>query len=124
MRYMIYVKKGIYEEKVEVTKKKINLIIVGDGMYSTIITGSLNVVDGSTTFRSATLAAIGKGFILLTDLAGWAEWNRDFALETLYYSEYMNNRLGASTSKHVKWPGYHIITDPAEAMTFNVGELI
>ncbi|KAF3619237.1 hypothetical protein FXO38_33014 [Capsicum annuum] len=64
MRYMIYVKKGIYEEKVEVTKKKINLIIVGDGMYSTIITGSLNVVDGSTTFRSATLAAIGKGFIL------------------------------------------------------------
>ncbi|PHT86782.1 hypothetical protein T459_08888 [Capsicum annuum] len=60
----------------------------------------------------------------LTDLAGWAEWNRDFALETLYYSEYMNNGPGASTSKHVKWPGYHIITDPAEAMTFNVGELI
>ncbi|MCD7463898.1 hypothetical protein HAX54_051675 [Datura stramonium] len=54
-RYVIYVKNGIYKENVEVTKKKMNLMIVGDGMNSTIITGSLNVVDGSTTFRSATL---------------------------------------------------------------------
>ncbi|KAF3644648.1 hypothetical protein FXO38_00704 [Capsicum annuum] len=64
IRYMIYVKKGIYEENVEVTKKKINLMIVGDGIYSTIIIGSLNIVDGSTTFHSATLATIGQGFIL------------------------------------------------------------
>jgi len=54
-RYVIYVKMGIYKENVEVTKKKMNLMIVGDGMNATIITGSLNVVDGSTTFRSATL---------------------------------------------------------------------
>lgn len=62
---MIYVKKGIYEENVEVTMKKMNLIIVGDGMYySSKITGGLHIVDGSTTFRFTTLAAIGQGFIL------------------------------------------------------------
>ncbi|XP_060187559.1 pectinesterase 2.1-like [Lycium barbarum] len=267
-RYVIYVKKGIYKENVEVTKKKMNLMIVGDGMNSTIITGSLNVVDGSTTFRSATLAAVGQGFILqdiciqntagpekhqavalrvgadmsvinrcridayqdtlyahslrqfyrnsyvtgtvdfifgnaavvlqkcqlvprkpdknqknmvtaqgrtdpnqatgtsiqfcdiiaspdlepvesefktylgrpwkeysrtvvmqsylgnLIDPAGWAEWNGDFALKTLYYGEYMNNGPGAGTSKRVNWPSYHVITDPAEAMPFTVAELI
>ncbi|KAK4355276.1 hypothetical protein RND71_024247 [Anisodus tanguticus] len=267
-RYVIYVKKGTYKENVEVTKKKMNLMIVGDGMNSTIITGSLNVVDGSTTFRSATLAAVGQGFILqdiciqntagpekhqavalrvgadmsvinrcridayqdtlyahslrqfyrdsyvtgtvdfifgnaavvfqkcqlvarkpdknqknmvtaqgrtdpnqatgtsiqfcdiiaspdlapvtsefktylgrpwkeysrtvvmqsylgdLIDPAGWAEWSGDFALKTLYYGEYMNNGPGAGTSKRVKWPGYHVITDPAVAMLFTVAELI
>lgn len=43
---------------VRVGKKKTNVMIVGDGMDSTIITGSLNVVDGSTTFNSATLGKI------------------------------------------------------------------
>ncbi|TYK13062.1 pectinesterase [Cucumis melo var. makuwa] len=62
-RIVIYVKKGTYKENVEVGKKKKNVMIVGDGMDSTIITGSLNVVDGSTTFKSATVAAVGDGFI-------------------------------------------------------------
>lgn len=267
-RYVIYVKKGVYKENVEVTKKKWNLTIVGDGMNSTIITGSLNVVDGSTTFRSATLAAVGEGVILqdlciqntagpekhqavalrvgadksvinrcridayqdtlyahsqrqfyrdsyvtgtvdfifgnaavvlqncqlvprkpsknqknmvtaqgrtdpnqatgtsiqfchivaspdlepvvdefktylgrpwknysrtvvmesylggLIDPAGWAEWDGDFALDTLYYGEYLNRGPGAGTSERVKWPGYHIIIDPDEARPFTVAELI
>lgn len=54
-RFVIYVKKGIYKEKVEIGKNKKNVMIMGDGMDSTIITGSLNVVDGSTTFNSATV---------------------------------------------------------------------
>ncbi|KAL0012408.1 hypothetical protein SO802_007516 [Lithocarpus litseifolius] len=62
-RYVIYVKKGKYKENVEVGKSKKNLMIVGDGMNSTIITGSLNFVDGTTTFNSATVAAVGDGFI-------------------------------------------------------------
>ncbi|MBA0598266.1 pectinesterase [Gossypium raimondii] len=62
-RYIIYVKKGTYKENVEIGKNKKNLMIVGDGMKSTIITGSLNVIDGSTTFRSATVAAVGDGFM-------------------------------------------------------------
>ncbi|CAM0883278.1 unnamed protein product [Alopecurus aequalis] len=63
-RYVIYVKKGVYKENVEVGKKKRELMIVGDGMNATVITGSRNVVDGSTTFNSATLAVTGDGFIL------------------------------------------------------------
>ncbi|KAJ6417340.1 hypothetical protein OIU84_003119 [Salix udensis] len=63
-RYVIHVKSGIYTENVEVGKNKKNVMIVGDGMDFTILTGSLNVVDGSTTFRSATLAVAGDGFIL------------------------------------------------------------
>ncbi|KAL5578936.1 hypothetical protein UlMin_011378 [Ulmus minor] len=62
-RYVIYVKKGVYKEKVEVGKDLKNIMLTGDGMDSTIITGSLNVVDGSTTFNSATVAAVGDGFI-------------------------------------------------------------
>lgn len=57
-RYVIYVKKGVYEENVEVGKKKKNVMIVGDGKKTTVITGSLNVADGSTTFKSATLGKI------------------------------------------------------------------
>ncbi|KAK7250931.1 hypothetical protein RIF29_33720 [Crotalaria pallida] len=54
-RYTIYVKKGTYQEHVEIGKKKKNVMLVGDGMDATVITGSLNVVDGSTTFNSATV---------------------------------------------------------------------
>ena len=54
-RYVIYVKKGKYKENVEIGKKKKNVMIVGDGMNSTIITGSLNFIDGTTTFKSATV---------------------------------------------------------------------
>lgn len=57
-RYVIYVKRGVYKEQVAIGKKKKNVMLVGDGMDSTIITGSLNVVDGSTTFNSATVGNI------------------------------------------------------------------
>ncbi|KAJ6724318.1 PECTINESTERASE [Salix viminalis] len=231
-QYVIHVKSGIYKENVEVGKNKKNVTIVGDGMDFTILTGSLNVVDGSTTFRSATLAVAGDGFILQDiwiqntagpekhqavalrvsadqsvinrcridayqdtlythnyrqfyrdcsiigtvdfifgngavviqscqiisrkpmakpeehghstrpwkeysrtvvmqsdigghiDPTGWAEWNKDFALRTLYYGEYANRGPGAGVSKRVNWPGYHVITDPNEAKKFTVAELI
>lgn len=65
-RFVIYVKEGVYDEIVEVPKKKKNVMIVGDGMDLTIITGNLNVVDDPDigTFRTPTLAAVGDGFIL------------------------------------------------------------
>ncbi|KAK1303778.1 Pectinesterase 2.2 [Acorus calamus] len=62
-RYVIYVKKGVYKETVRLGKTKKNIMITGDGMDATIITGSLNFIDGTTTFESATLAAAGDGFI-------------------------------------------------------------
>nr|XP_018912621.1 PREDICTED: pectinesterase-like isoform X3 [Bemisia tabaci] len=62
-RYTIYIKAGVYVENPWVPKEKINLMLVGDGIGRTILKGSKNVVDGSTTFTSATLAVIGNGFI-------------------------------------------------------------
>jgi pectinesterase len=267
-RYVIYVKKGTYKQNVQIGSSKKNVMLVGDGMDYTIITGNLNVKDGSTTFKSATVAAVGDGFIaqdiwfqntagpkkhqavalrvgadtsvinrcridayqdtlythsnrqfyrdsyitgtvdfifgnaavvfqnckivarkpmsnqanMVTaqgrtdpneptgtsiqrcnvtassdlkpvkgtiksylgrpwkeysrtvymqsyigshiDPTGWSIWSGDFALKTLYYGEYMNNGPGAGTGKRVKWPGYRVITNPAEARKFTVAELI
>ncbi|KAF5446405.1 hypothetical protein F2P56_032036 [Juglans regia] len=62
-RFVIYVKSGVYYEKVQVDKKKWNVVMVGDGMTATIVSGNLNFVDGTPTFSTATFAVFGKGFI-------------------------------------------------------------
>lgn len=58
------------------------------------------------------------------DPTGWSVWSGDFGLKTLYYGEYRNNGPGAGTRKRVKWAGYRVITNPAEARKFTVAELI
>ncbi|XP_043695094.1 pectinesterase-like [Telopea speciosissima] len=60
-RFVIYVKGGTYNENVQITES--NIMSIGDGIGATIVTGSKNVIDGSTTFSSATVAAVGGGFI-------------------------------------------------------------
>ncbi|CAH9090541.1 unnamed protein product [Cuscuta epithymum] len=62
-RYVIRIKAGVYRESVDVGKKKTNIMFIGDGRKKTIITGNKNVKDGSTTFQSATVAAVGQGFL-------------------------------------------------------------
>ncbi|XP_009606552.1 pectinesterase/pectinesterase inhibitor U1 [Nicotiana tomentosiformis] len=62
-RYVIRIKAGVYRENVDVPKKKTNIMFMGDGRSNTIITGSRNVKDGSTTFNSATVAAVGEKFL-------------------------------------------------------------
>ncbi|KAI4356757.1 hypothetical protein L6164_000750 [Bauhinia variegata] len=262
-RYVIYVKAGVYNEQVEV--KGNNIMLVGDGIGRTIITGSKSVGGGSTTFRSATVAAVGDRFIARditfrntagptnhqavafrsgSDLsvfyrcsfegyqdtlyvhserqfyrecniygtvdfifgnaaavlqncniyarnppqrtitytaqgrtdpnqntgivihnsritgasdfnpsgvkvylgrpwkeysrtvimktyidgflnpAGWMEWSGNFALNTLYYGEYLNTGPGSSTANRVKWKGYHVITSATEASRFTVGSFL
>jgi len=267
-RYVIYVKAGIYNENVDISKTMTNLMFVGDGMDRTVVTGNKNVQDGSTTFQSATFAVSGNGFIArdmtfentagaqkhqavalrvgadlsvvyrcsikgyqdtlyvyslrqfyrevdiygtvdfifgnaavviqnsnilarrpmsqqkntitaqgrtdpnqntgisihncrvsaasdlqavkgsvktylgrpwkqysrtvfmqsalddLIDPAGWLEWDGNFALQTLYYGEYMNTGVGAATSNRVSWPGFHVITSATEAARFTVGQFI
>ncbi|KAG4176821.1 hypothetical protein ERO13_A11G269700v2 [Gossypium hirsutum] len=61
--FLIYVVAGVYEEYVSIPKKKQNVMMIGDGINKTIITGNRNFVDGSTTFNSATFAVVGKGFV-------------------------------------------------------------
>ncbi|KAA8541573.1 hypothetical protein F0562_022725 [Nyssa sinensis] len=62
-RYVIRIKAGVYRENVDVPKKKTNIMFMGDGRTNTIITASRNVVDGSTTFNSATVAVVGERFL-------------------------------------------------------------
>ncbi|KAF7837601.1 putative pectinesterase/pectinesterase inhibitor 12 [Senna tora] len=62
-RIVIYVKAGVYEENVEIPSYKTNLILLGDGTDVTLITANRSVADGWTTFRSATLAVSGEGFL-------------------------------------------------------------
>ena len=54
-RVIIHVRAGIYNEKVEVGYKLKNLMLVGDGIDKTIITGARSVAGGSSTLGSATL---------------------------------------------------------------------
>ncbi|XP_057433772.1 pectinesterase/pectinesterase inhibitor PPE8B-like [Lotus japonicus] len=269
-RFVIYIKRGVYHENVEIKKKKWNLMMIGDGINATVISGNRSFVGGSTTFRSATFAVSGRGFIARditfqntagpenhqavalrsdSDLSvfyrcgifgyqdslyahtmrqfyreckisgtvdfifgdatavfqhcqilvkkglpdqkntitahgrkdpgeptgfsiqfsnisadsdlllsanhstthtylgrpwkqysrtilmqsyisdvlrpeGWLEWNGDFALDTLYYAEYMNHGPGAGLADRVKWPGYHVMNDSRQASNFTVTQFI
>ncbi|XP_071732610.1 probable pectinesterase/pectinesterase inhibitor 61 [Rutidosis leptorrhynchoides] len=58
------------------------------------------------------------------DPQGWLEWDGTFALDTLYYGEYMNNGPGAAIGRRVKWPGYRVITSTIEASRFTVAKFI
>lgn len=62
-RYVIRIKAGVYRENVDVPKGKTNIMFLGDGRSNTIITGSRSVKGGSTTFNSATVAAVGAQFL-------------------------------------------------------------
>lgn len=53
-RIVIYVKAGVYRENVVIKKSIKNVMVIGDGIDATIVTGNKNVKDGTTTFRSAT----------------------------------------------------------------------
>lgn len=57
-RFVIYVKEGTYEENVKLSKNKWNVMIYGDGMTRTVVTGSKNFVDGTPTFATATFGKI------------------------------------------------------------------
>lgn len=62
-RFVIYVKEGEYVETVRMDKSLWNVMMYGDGKAKTIISGSLNFIDGTPTFETATFAVAGRGFI-------------------------------------------------------------
>ncbi|ESW10595.1 hypothetical protein PHAVU_009G222600 [Phaseolus vulgaris] len=62
-RYVVYVKAGVYDETVTVTKKLANLTMYGDGGDKSIITGNKNFVDGVRTFQTASFVVLGDGFL-------------------------------------------------------------
>lgn len=53
-RFVIYVKEGVYVENVVVEATKSNVMIIGDGMDSTVVSGSLSTAEESSMFSTAT----------------------------------------------------------------------
>lgn len=52
-RFVIYVKAGVYDEYVIVTKKQLDVFMYGDGPEKTIVTGSKSHTGGTSTFQTA-----------------------------------------------------------------------
>lgn len=63
LRFVIYVKVGVYKENMLLDKSGWNVMMYGDGKACTIVTGDLNFIDGTPTFVMETFAIVGKGFI-------------------------------------------------------------
>ncbi|KAK4478998.1 hypothetical protein RD792_014507 [Penstemon davidsonii] len=55
-RHVKYVKKGVYKEYVEVSKKISNIIITGDEIDASIVFGNHIYVDGWITYRYGTFS--------------------------------------------------------------------
>ncbi|CAN1267147.1 Probable pectinesterase/pectinesterase inhibitor 59 [Linum perenne] len=63
-RFIIHVKKGVYDEIIEVLDGNHNVWLVGDGIGATVITGRRSVGSGAyTTFSSATAGIDGARFV-------------------------------------------------------------
>ncbi|XP_028806125.1 pectinesterase-like [Neltuma alba] len=62
-RFVIRVKKGVYNENIEVDKSNDNIMLIGDGLRDTVITSSKSTSDGLTTYSTATAGIDGLHFI-------------------------------------------------------------
>uniref|UniRef100_M1DRW2 Pectinesterase n=1 Tax=Solanum tuberosum TaxID=4113 RepID=M1DRW2_SOLTU len=56
--FFIKIKKGTYQEYIRVDKKKTNIVLIGDGMDITIITGNRSFIDENKTYDTATVARV------------------------------------------------------------------
>ncbi|OIV90977.1 hypothetical protein TanjilG_16937 [Lupinus angustifolius] len=62
--FLIFINAGVYQEYVSINKTKTYLMLIGEGINQTIITGNHNVGDGNfTTFNSPTFAVVAQGFV-------------------------------------------------------------
>ncbi|CAL0320963.1 unnamed protein product [Lupinus luteus] len=59
--FIIYIRKGVYHEYVEVTKQMTHVVFVGDGRNKTRITGNKNFMDGINTYRTSTVGIVIQG---------------------------------------------------------------
>ncbi|CAL9003326.1 unnamed protein product [Prunus brigantina] len=63
--FVIYIKEGVYNESVRVNRSMTNVMMIGDGANKTRITGNHNFVDGTPTYRTATVAIHGDHFMAM-----------------------------------------------------------
>ncbi|KAE8658781.1 hypothetical protein F3Y22_tig00116970pilonHSYRG00291 [Hibiscus syriacus] len=65
-RFVIHIKAGVYEERIDIPKTVGHVMFIGDGPTKTVITGSVSVektLPKPSTFRTATVAVAGLNFI-------------------------------------------------------------
>lgn len=105
----------------------------GTSIQSCTITPSTDLAPVKGTFKSflgrpwqiySTTVFMESSIDNHIDPAGWAPWDGNRGLDTLYYGEYKNTGAGADTSRRVKWKGYHVITQASEAKKFTVSQLL
>ncbi|KAL1807383.1 hypothetical protein ACET3Z_024373 [Daucus carota] len=61
--FIIQIKAGVYKEYVDVPRHVDNVVFIGEGATQTKITGNKNFIDGVNTYKTATVAVNGDGFI-------------------------------------------------------------
>ncbi|KAL1833488.1 hypothetical protein ACET3Z_003139 [Daucus carota] len=98
--FLIYIAAGVYEEHVYIAKSKRYLMMIGDGIDQTIITGNRSVVEGWTTFNSATFAVTGVGFVAVNITF------RNTAGAVMHQAVAVRNGADLSTFYHCSFEGY------------------
>ncbi|KAH9292769.1 hypothetical protein KI387_042046, partial [Taxus chinensis] len=61
--YVIYIKSGRYYETIVIGRNMKNVMMIGDGMGRTVVSGNRNVPEDLSLFSSATFAVWGDGFV-------------------------------------------------------------
>ncbi|XP_008233460.1 PREDICTED: pectinesterase/pectinesterase inhibitor PPE8B-like [Prunus mume] len=64
-QFVIFVKKGVYKEYVKIDKTKMNLVLIGQGMSVTTISGYRSNASGWQTIDSPTFDVRAQGFIAM-----------------------------------------------------------
>lgn len=54
--FVIRIAAGVYEEYLNITKTKKYIMMIGDGINQTIVTGNRSVTDGWSTFNTGTMS--------------------------------------------------------------------
>ncbi|KAL8088623.1 pectinesterase-like [Apium graveolens] len=61
--FVIRIAAGVYEEYINITKTKRYLMMIGDGINQTVVTGNRSVTEGWSTFNTGTMIVVGQGFV-------------------------------------------------------------
>ncbi|XP_065859513.1 putative pectinesterase/pectinesterase inhibitor 28 [Euphorbia lathyris] len=61
--FVIHVKAGVYKEQIQFTRNMTNIVLIGDGPKTTVISGDLSVTKGFSMINTATVTVAGAHFI-------------------------------------------------------------